>query len=47
MENVTTISVERDTKKIVEAAKEYPGQTYDELLRSAFSNDTETRETRS
>ena len=37
MENKTTISVESDTKELVKAAKQYRGQTYDELLRETFS----------
>ena len=37
MKNKTTISVENDTKELVKAAKQYRGQTYDELLRETFS----------
>lgn len=47
MENVTTISVDSKTKKLVESAKQYKGQTYDELLRETFSDETESEETRS
>lgn len=37
MEQKTTISVEKQTKDLVAQAKEYKGQTYDELLRNVFS----------
>ena len=47
MENVTTISVENETKELVKAAKRYHGQTYDELLRETFSEIAETEESRS
>ena len=47
MENKTTISVENDTKELVKAAKQYRGQTYDELLRETFSDITETERSRS
>lgn len=46
MENLTTISVEAETKELVAEAKEYKGQTYDELLRNTFSDETESEETR-
>ena len=47
MENKTTISVEKQTKDLVAAAKRYRGQTYDELLRDVFSDMAETEDTRS
>ena len=55
MKSKTTISVESETKELVAAAKEYRGQTYDELLQDVFSGVpqevldemTETEEARS
>jgi hypothetical protein len=34
----TTIGVSKDTLKLLKANKEYDGQSYDELLRSVFSD---------
>ena len=42
----TTIGVDKETLQVVKSAKEYPGQSYDELLRRTFGSDDEETEDR-
>jgi len=37
----TSIGVSKDTLKLLKANKEYPSQSYDELLRSVFDDDND------
>lgn len=41
----TTISVSKDTLDLVKSSKEYPGQSYDELLRNVFGDSADDGET--
>jgi hypothetical protein len=42
----TTISVSNETLEVVKSAKEYPGQSYDELLQRTFESGDEEAEDR-
>lgn len=42
----TTIGVSKETLRTVKSAKEYPGQSYDELLQRTFGSDGQEAEDR-
>ena len=42
----TTIGVSKETLQVVKSAKEYPGQSYDELLQRTFESDGQGTEDR-